>query len=321
MTKKSTLAELKNALGSHTANMERISNDFTNRITTNSEPEIIYHYTDDKGLKGILETGKLWFTDMLNLNDPSELDHGITQALNILNRETKTTSQITKVLRSVLTKILTGNLSISTNWLVCCFSKTNDDLGQWRAYADDGRGYAIGFETKSLKKAFAESQNHIPHSMFSVSYDDSEICALHEKLVRETISFIEQLEENQIHEKDIVDFITEVAISFITSCVTVSLYFKHEAYRNEQEYRLLQLNPADAVLPDLKFRTRPYSLVKYREFDWKSSAKQSLKSIICGPANESARANKFAQDCLREYVPDHKAEVTQSLIPYRSVRY
>src|SRR5215211_5886688 len=37
----------------------------------------LYHYTDGHGLKGIIESGQVWFTDYRHLNDPSELVHGI----------------------------------------------------------------------------------------------------------------------------------------------------------------------------------------------------------------------------------------------------
>src|SRR6516162_9205033 len=47
-------------------------------------PPIIYHYTSDVGLKGILDTGEVWPTDIFNLNDPSELRHGLSQAIDIL---------------------------------------------------------------------------------------------------------------------------------------------------------------------------------------------------------------------------------------------
>ena len=48
-------------------------------------PPLIFHYTNDVGLKGILDTGKLWFTDIFDLNDPSELSHGFSHAVTILN--------------------------------------------------------------------------------------------------------------------------------------------------------------------------------------------------------------------------------------------
>jgi hypothetical protein len=49
---------------------------FGEELNAKPRPRIIYHYTDAKGLKGILESGALWLTDIRNLNNPSELKHG-----------------------------------------------------------------------------------------------------------------------------------------------------------------------------------------------------------------------------------------------------
>src|SRR5437660_1488781 len=51
-------------------------------------PPLIYHYTNDVGLRGILRTGSLWLTDIFDLNDPSELRHGSSQAARILKERT-----------------------------------------------------------------------------------------------------------------------------------------------------------------------------------------------------------------------------------------
>jgi len=47
------------------------------RLNRAKRPRLIYHYTNDAGLIGIVEKGELWFTDAGFLNDPSELDHGV----------------------------------------------------------------------------------------------------------------------------------------------------------------------------------------------------------------------------------------------------
>jgi hypothetical protein len=53
-------------------------------------PKFIYHYTDDRGLRGILEGGCFWLTDVFSLNDPSEMAHGFTQAVKVLNARAAT---------------------------------------------------------------------------------------------------------------------------------------------------------------------------------------------------------------------------------------
>ena len=37
------------------------------------------------------------------------------------------------------------------------------------------------------------------------------------------------------------------------------------------------------IVPDLKFRSRPQSLIRYKEFDWRGMAADALKEIIIGP--------------------------------------
>ena len=38
-------------------------------------PEYLYHYTSQKGILGILQTNKLWMTNILYLNDSSEFTY------------------------------------------------------------------------------------------------------------------------------------------------------------------------------------------------------------------------------------------------------
>ena len=46
-------------------------------MTTSTEPDILYHYTSQKGLLGILKDNKLWMTNILYLNDSSAYRHTI----------------------------------------------------------------------------------------------------------------------------------------------------------------------------------------------------------------------------------------------------
>jgi hypothetical protein len=94
-----------------------------------------------------------------------------------------------------------------------------------------------------------------------------------------------------------------------------TLYFKHEAYSNEKEYRFLQIHPGGWP-PDVKLRSRSYSLVRYREFDWRTLASKGRKEIIVGPAADKEKASQFARQCLREFNTTH-TKLTYSGVPYR----
>jgi hypothetical protein len=100
-------------------------------------------------------------------------------------------------------------------------------------------------------------------------------------------------------------------------CLRTALFFKHEAYANEVEYRFLQLHAADPV-PEVKYRTRPYELVRYREFDWRAGAAAALKKVVIGPAADKTKGALFVKECLRAHHRGPSVELTASAVPYRS---
>ncbi len=313
--------ELQSVLEDHKKVTEAICNSISDDLASMPTPSIIYHYTDDHGLKGILETGRLWFTDLFNLNDPSELNHGIRLALDVLKSAADTGPPEVKLFYDHFTQVLDENIEKFAHFFVCCFSKTDKDLGQWRAYADDGRGYAIGFDAGVLEKAFETASSPGSISTFPVTYCDKRLCEIHEQLVKETIPAISAPHGKTLSGEMIPNFMSSLSTRLATSFSMVSLFFKHEAYINEQEYRFLQIYRADKAVPDLKFRSRPYSLVRYREFEWKCVAAESIKEVICGPASDQNIARRFADDCLREYLPSGEiTSIKRSEIPYKSDR-
>jgi len=44
----------------------------------------LYHYTDEAGLRGILQNQEFWLTSYVSLNDTSELKFGIDAAATVL---------------------------------------------------------------------------------------------------------------------------------------------------------------------------------------------------------------------------------------------
>src|SRR5690349_14469339 len=77
--------EMKAELGKFDQAAEALIASFVGPLDSEPAPPSVYHYTNDTGLRGILESGKLWLTDIFNLNDPSELSHGFSHAVNILD--------------------------------------------------------------------------------------------------------------------------------------------------------------------------------------------------------------------------------------------
>jgi hypothetical protein len=96
------------------------------------------------------------------------------------------------------------------------------------------------------------------------------------------------------------------------------IFFKHEGYRNEKEFRFQQMFRRNRPAPNVNYRHRPHSLIRYREFDWRTVASHSLKRIVIGPAANRIKAERFVRDCLAAFHPEDDVKVVWSRIPYRS---
>src|ERR1700680_3576354 len=128
---------------------------FLSTVEAKPPPPMLYHYTNDAGLKGIIESGKLWFSDIFGLNDPSELRHGLSIAIDVIkSRTTANRPEVATFARLLERLDMDSGIEEAAHFFICSFSGDGDDLGQWRAYADNGRGFALGFETASLEDAF-----------------------------------------------------------------------------------------------------------------------------------------------------------------------
>jgi Protein of unknown function (DUF2971) len=290
---------------------------FVKEVNERPVPKLIYHYTDGAGLRGILESGTLRFGDIFYMNDPSEIRHGIGTAFETLDAvATQAEDQPEHaVFARQFRKLLSSGIEVIAHYFVCCFSKNGDNLDQWRAYADNGRGYSLGFDGPELVNAFSKVCE--PHAQtFEITYSDEQLRGMLQDLIELVVPLVSLPRSQHLGEK-VSEYMKELQIRLALLALQASIMFKNEAYRHEEEYRLLDMHQFGNV-PGVKFRDKPYLLARYREFDWKAVAPGSLKRIIAGPAAESGTGERFAQDCLRAfYRGPSKIEIEKSGIPYR----
>jgi hypothetical protein len=305
---------------------EQIIKSFGENLAMQKPPPIIYHYTSDVGLRGILETGQLWLTDILQLNDPSELNHGLSIGINVLKSMGADGSPKLKKFAQLLAALAQGKELIqeSAYFFVCSFSSSGDDLGQWRAYADNGRGYALGFDTTALEHGFTKdgTTTHPYAAAFPISYKDAELAEIQRQIFEKIPADLISLSHGNLQNSPIASYQTNplirLLVDTLTNTIHAALFFKHEAYDNEKEYRFLRMYGVDGPPLGMKLRARPYSSIRYTEFDWRSAASNALKKIVVGPAADYKKAAQFATDCLRWFHPE-TVPITCSAIPYRAL--
>jgi hypothetical protein len=311
---------MQDALSQFDADADAIVRAFVQPLELQKVPAVVYHYTNDVGLRGILETGRLWLSDIFSLNDPSELSHGVSHAVKVLDTNAKSGPPESKTFAQHFASFYERGMEGSAHYFVCSFSSDGDDLGQWRAYADNGRGYALGFDGAVLEDAFTkENGAPIPNnSTHHVTYDDAALSDIHRRMVEKMFGLISLPRGKGMSAASIDEYLKELSITLSLHALRAALFFKHEAYKNEREFRFMQIHRADVPPPEVKRRYRSYELVKYREFDWRRIQGGALKRIIVGPAADRRKATRFAKECVAAFDPG-TVEVTPSEIPYRAV--
>jgi hypothetical protein len=154
--------------------------------------ETLCHYTDGRGLLGIISSRSLHFTDFRHLNDPSELRYGrelLEKAVTSLPKDANWHHRCFMTL--LLPHLVALMKSSGIDLFVASFSTERDDLGQWRAYADDGRGFAVGFDPESLGAigGAAEATKHASY-YGPVTYGEQAIQAHNRRAIGRACSII-----------------------------------------------------------------------------------------------------------------------------------
>ena len=294
---------------------EEIVGAFTRRVAAQPPPSRIYHYTSDEGLRGILQSGRLWLTDIFSLNDPSELRHGFSPVINALSAKAASGPAEAKSFADRFERFaIRGGVEASAHYFVCSFSASGDDLGQWRAYADNARGFALGFDADVLERSFAGGSSNT--STFPLAYSGTELQEIHRGLVDRMFSLISLPRGRNLGSGTLTEYLKSLSVALTLPALHAALFFKHEAYSNEKEYRFLRIDSVGAPSGNVKYRSRPHSLIPYCEFDWRVVAESALTEILVGPADQD-KALRFVRDCLRAF---HRGSVTltRSTIPYRA---
>ena len=245
-----------------------------------NENDLIYHYCDANAFHSICSNRKLWFNDLHSMNDALEMHWGYSIWEKAASR------LIDKVGKDFLDQIdeVMHFAGLQGLVLASCFSTDKDVLSQWRAYADDGKGYVIGFDANELFE--------LPIRPLKVLYDE-------EQQIKEAMAVIMVLFEEEKNKNP----------SFKTLCYLFGYdlsAFKNPAFIEEKEIRLIHLldfkesNGSLKLIDEggqyfgeektgeqVKFRMKQNIPTPYIELDFSNNNNISpIKEVIIGPKND-----------------------------------
>ena len=134
-------------------------------------PDELWHYTDATGLIAILESKKIWATQVTCLNDTLEQRYcGDLVHAAVKDRRKVNTDPVIEPLFRAADELLGERDFTTVGQFVACFSEAKDDLGQWRGYGGGECGYALGFSSKGIMSAINRRPNTL---LMPMIYADS----------------------------------------------------------------------------------------------------------------------------------------------------
>lgn len=272
------------------------------------ENDLIYHYCDSNAFFAICTNRKLWMNDLHSMNDFMELHWGYSIW------EQSANTRIEKYGKEFLDEIdeVIHFSGFQGLLLANCFSTDKDVLSQWRAYADDGKGYVIGFNAKELLG--------LPIRALQVLYDK-------EQQIKEATATIDAL--YQLKQEDSNEFKTFCNVFGYDLSA-----FKNPAFIEEKEIRLIHLLDfkksndfmklvdkggiyfgEDKKGEEIKFRIKQDIPTPYIELDFSNNNKiNPIKEVVIGPKNE---VMKTAIRIFLETIGIEKVEINKSNASYR----
>lgn len=236
--------------------------------------DTFYHYCSAATLHAVLDNRTLRLTSIASMNDAMEMKWGMT----LLRNRKDFQELVALAFPSLTMEQFMGHMEAFTLVLATCFSTESDALSQWRAYADNGAGYCIGFRASALQK--------LQGRLLKVQYTQSDQGSLVDAKISRFLELAKDASDGEKNRLafELVNFMIEVAA------------LKNPAFAEEKEVRLINFISTEerngALMPiypgsmsdslQLKFVMRGSVPTPYIDLDF-SELKGAIKEIWVGP--------------------------------------
>ena len=267
---------------------------------------IVYHYCSLEAFKSIIENKCLWLCDVQKSNDSAEctyfeniminhINYNILLLTSNYNHDDNRDRKI-KALQ-LLKESLHNSQTERATIYSCSFSYNGDQLSQWRGYADDGYGIAIGFSDYFFVR-------QLPHGTFNrVLYGQGHANSTCEKILQK--AFL-SYEHDKNGEND-PDYTTTFVLNVLEQLDRHNIFFKSDAFIEENECRVVMriapnrysalsydfllrnphIDPNDTTLnfsiSTEKYRIAQHTFSSYIELSFDKIKDLLINSITLGP--------------------------------------
>jgi len=256
-------------------------------------PSLLFHYTSQKGLLGIISQNAIWASSIHYLNDAAE--YAYAQAL--LHEEIKTIQESVSAEDAHFLEKESEYMGSGkgTDVFVSSFSEVGDLLSQWRGYCPAGGGFSIGFDFSFLKEIAEKSRFTFAKCIYDIQeqkrvvrqllYDTLKVAALARSAGRSPHG-VESAALNYFHQGPRIklDGISELPPS--EGFNSIASLLKHPSYLEEKEWRVVQRFWAFKLPTSdpLQFREGKNAVIPYGLFRLPDPEQHAIiRQIIIGP--------------------------------------
>jgi hypothetical protein len=277
----------------------------------NPPPDCLYHYTSQDGLLGIVKSSTLWATNIIHMNDATEFHRPLNmlrervgqelerreyEAKHFSTRNAARAAGAEGLVRRL--KLLRGKLNKVRDTAICvaCFCEDGDLLSQWRGYSGRGYGYSLGFNSALMKETTSSAGFILGECIYCPKRQQNIIDESLEYLLRPSAPD---------DEKSVTQELLAV-LRFMG-------LFKHEAFRQEQEWRLISTHrvPAEKV----EFRSATSMIIPYIAVDIGSGKNSCIEHVYVGPRpHMELSIASVRQLFFQQGLPNR---IDKSVIPFR----
>lgn len=236
------------------------------KLISENPVKVIYHYTDVRGLIGMITSGRIWATHVSRLNDTMEYEIGVSFVTDFIR------ANLQRASKQIIDKAISEFRSADT--FIACYSDAENVLSQWRAYSGAGTGYCIGLKTGEM--ATLDSRMPI---LEKVIYSKTTAESVLSLLLVRVDQFLDDHEFGAVEVGYLEGMLR--GIFNIVACI-----IKHSTFVEENEYRQIYQPTKSALSLDTKYRTGRFGLTPYVEIEFLQKGKLPIQSIMIGPCRD-----------------------------------
>ena len=276
-------------------------------ILQTTPPRLIYHYTSQTGLLGIVRNKCMWATSAHYQNDSTEFLHALDLSKDVVNSLRSASppaaeERLLRAMNQVLNSIKTVNV------FVCSFSEHKDMLSQWRGYCPRGNGFSIGMDFHQLQAAVTPQGFRIVPCV----YDG----IVQRQLVTELIDDVMKLFRidlaGGVHIKQAL---RNRSTEYMHRMFSLAPIIKHATFSEEREWRAVSM-PMAYNHPQVAYREGTSMLTPYFVLKLDTGGVTlPIREVVVGPTpHVNLSINAVSGFLIANTVP---ASVSPSGIPFR----